>query len=340
MDRNILTESSRLFSLLWQVLFPRRDRLEKLIQSPEEKVVFLTGATSGIGLSIAKRLVQTHHKIVLTGRKNSLKTLENEGIFPREGRLLILPLDVSKADERSLAMEMAINHFGRLDVLIHNAGIAARSPFESLSEITRQQLLDINYIGPIELTKLALPHLKESRGKIIFHSSAIAFVSCPFKGAYAASKHALDGEVESIYYELKKIGIQVSLFESGVVASNAYDKMILPEETKTMNLAQRERFLFLEKLIRLHLKLTKFTPDIIATKMVALIDRPRLPLRIKGTYDTKIFSWVKFNLPDRLYLVFMERLTTPIQLGSHQDRLGFSVREAGLAALLALILIL
>ncbi len=320
MKRNYFTEVSRLLSLLTQITTSgdRSATVKKGLN--DQKVIFLTGATSGIGLSIAKKLVLSGNKIVLTGRKGSLSSLLKAGIKSKEGSVLILPLDISNEQERKDAINKAIHHFGRIDTLIHNAGISARSPFHSITRQTRELLMAVNYIGPIELTKLALPHLKKSKGKLIFHSSAIAFVSCPFKGAYAASKHALDGEVESIYYELKKDGIQVSLFESGVVASNAYDKMILPNETHNMDTLENERFLFLEKLIRLHLRLTKFTPDIIADKIVNLIDRPTLPLRIKGTYDANVFSWVKFNLPEKIYLTFMSRLTTPPKLKKDQVR--------------------
>lgn len=311
LQRSFFTEFFRLFALLWQVFSPRPPSRRQLPVKPEDQVVLLTGATSGIGLKLALELLKTSHRLVLTGREQSLDCLKKSGINANE-RILVLPLDVSSPSDHQIVLEKTMQVFGRLDVIIHNAGIAARSPFEQMTPDLRRKILDVNYFGPIELTKKALPLMKRSGGKIIFHSSAIAFVSCPFKGAYAASKHALDGEVESMYYELKDSNIQISLFESGVVASDAYDKMIMPEETRNFEFHQRERFLFLERLIRLHLRLTNFTPEKIAKKILRLMEQETLPLRIKGTYDCKVFAMAKYFLPESLYLHFMHRLTTPV----------------------------
>lgn len=339
-QRSFFTEFFRLFALLWQILGPRPQSRKKLPAMPADQVVLLTGATSGIGLQIALELLKTSHRLVLTGRSQSLDCLKRHGIIDNE-RVLILPLDISSSTDHKFVLEKTMEIFGRLDVIIHNAGIAARSPFEQVHSDLRRKILDVNYLGPIEFTKSALPYMKRDGGKIIFHSSAIAFVSCPFKGAYAASKHALDGEVESMYYEFKDSGIQISLFESGVVASDAYDKMIMPAETRSFEFHQRERFLFLERLIRLHLRLTNFTPEKIAKKILLLMSQEELPLRTKGTYDCKVFALVKYFLPESLYLYFMHRLTTPVSPWGLKPNLTQSFyREVTMRSLLSIVVLL
>ena len=184
------------------------------------KVVFITGGTSGIGLALARAFGEAGASIVLTGRDGiKLQTVALELI--RIG-LEILPIQADAADEAAAqaAIAAAIQRFGRLDVLICNAGISMRALFEETDLSVIRQVMDINFWGAVYAVKYALPHLLASKGSVVGISSIAGYRGLPGRTGYSASKFALQGFLEALRTELLPSGVHVLVACPGFTASN------------------------------------------------------------------------------------------------------------------------
>ncbi|MGW5666163.1 SDR family NAD(P)-dependent oxidoreductase, partial [Streptomyces sp. NPDC003758] len=172
-------------------------------------VALVTGASSGIGKAAALALVDAGFEVVGTSRQAS-------GDARRDG-VTFLDLDVASDTSVARAVDRVIAQFGRIDVLVNNAGIGSAGAGEERSLAQDQQLFDINVFGLIRMTKAVLPHMRaQGRGRIINISSVLGFVPAPYMAAYAASKHAVEGYSESMDHEVRQHGVRVLLVEPAV----------------------------------------------------------------------------------------------------------------------------
>lgn len=178
----------------------------------KNKVWLITGAGRGLGLDIAKAALAAGHNVVATGRnpekvKQSLGSAEN---------LLVVKLDILKLVDAQTAIEETIKQFGKLDVLVNNAANFYAGYFEELTpdEINRQ--LNTSLIGPMNVTRAALPVMRKQRaGNIITISSLAGFVGVEFGSAYAASKFGIEGWMQSLQPEVKPFGINTTIVNPG-----------------------------------------------------------------------------------------------------------------------------
>lgn len=171
-----------------------------------QPVALVTGASSGIGKAAALALVDAGFEVVGTSRRAS-------GDARRDG-VTFLGLDVASDTSVVGAVDRVIEKFGRIDVLVNNAGIGSAGAGEERSLAQDQQLFDINVFGLIRMTKAVLPHMRaQGRGRIINISSVLGFVPAPYMAAYAASKHAVEGYSESVDHEVRQHGVRVLLVE-------------------------------------------------------------------------------------------------------------------------------
>ena len=137
---------------------------------------------------------------------------------------MLLPLDVTVESERRAALEAVAARWGGVDVLVNNAGLSYRAVTEHVTEADRLAQLDANFIGPMELTKLALPHMREQRyGRIINVPSVGGMTAMPTMSIYSASKFALEGASESLWYEMRPFGVRVSLVRPGFINSDGWN---------------------------------------------------------------------------------------------------------------------
>jgi len=142
----------------------------------------------------------------------SLKALAGERPFD----LVIAPLDVTNPASRKAAIGLAVQRFGRIDVLINNAGISARGAFEDMPEDLWRSIFETNLFGPFELIRLALPIMREQgSGRIVNVTSVAAVLKTPFLAAYAASKHALDTASAALDIETRSFGVRVACVMPG-----------------------------------------------------------------------------------------------------------------------------
>jgi short-subunit dehydrogenase len=186
----------------------------------KNKVVLITGATSGIGKALAFEFGWHGSKVAITGRRekelNEVKIeLEKQGVA-----CLTIVGDVSVEADAKRMVDDSINHFGSLDVLINNAGISMRALFQDIELAVFKKVMDINFYGTVYCTKYALPHILKTKGSIVGISSINGRRATPARSAYSASKYAMEGFLEAIRMEVMKKDVHVLSVCPGFTASN------------------------------------------------------------------------------------------------------------------------
>lgn len=195
----------------------------------KDKVVIVTGGTSGIGESCARIFGRQGAKIAITGRNQSkidhtLSLLRTEGI----NCIGVLAEAGSEADNKSMAGQVKA-HFGRIDMLINNAGISMRALFEELDLEVFHKVMDTNFWGTVYATKYCLPEILLNQGSIIAVSSVNGFRGTPARTAYTASKYAMNGFFESLRTEVMKKGVHILVACPGFTASNIRKNALLAD---------------------------------------------------------------------------------------------------------------
>ena len=185
-----------------------------------DKTVWITGASSGIGEALAKALSpQPINLIISARRKPELERVKSECAQPE--RIKIVTVDLADHDTHAEAAKEAIACFGKVDVLINNGGISQRSLVKDTVLEVDQQLMNINYLGTVSLTKQILPHMLErGGGHLAVVTSLTGKFGTPYRSGYAASKHALHGFFDSLRAELEDQGIKVTIAAPGFVKTN------------------------------------------------------------------------------------------------------------------------
>ncbi|WP_370089159.1 SDR family oxidoreductase [Ekhidna sp.] len=183
-----------------------------------QKVAVITGGTSGIGKSLVLKYANEGYAVVFTGRNVDRAALVVAELGERPH--LALELDSAKMEDNRKMIEATIEKFGRIDVLICNAGISMRALFEDVDLDVFKKLMDINFYGAIYATKFALPYLLESKGSIIAISSINGWRSTPARTAYSSSKFAMQGFFEALRTEVMTRGVHVLVVCPGFTSSN------------------------------------------------------------------------------------------------------------------------
>ena len=185
-----------------------------------EKVVVVTGASSGIGRSLSIEFARNGYNVVAAARKVDQLESVKKDIEKAGGKALIVATDVSKESDCERLMAETMTTFGRIDVLINNAGISMRAVFEKTDLNVIRQLMDINFWGTVYCTKFALPHLLKSKGSVVGISSIAGKKGLPGRTGYSASKFAMEGFLETLRTENLKTGLHVLVACPGFTASN------------------------------------------------------------------------------------------------------------------------
>nr|XP_015215363.1 PREDICTED: dehydrogenase/reductase SDR family member 7B isoform X2 [Lepisosteus oculatus] len=207
---------------LYQLL--KRMRQKAYIQ---DAVVVITGASSGLGKECARVFHAAGARLVLCGRdKGRLQELSKElAAVSDSGRKTYPPstvtFDLSDTGTVASAAEEILKCHGRVDILINNAGISYRGTILDTTIDVDKEVMDINYFGPVALTKAILPSMVQNRsGHILVISSVQGKIAIPFRSAYAASKHATQAFFDCLRAEVEQYGIEVSVFSPGYIKTN------------------------------------------------------------------------------------------------------------------------
>ena len=183
----------------------------------KNKVIWITGASSGIGAALAMEYAK-HGALLILSSRNTDALHSIKSAFSAPERAQILEMDLASHTGFDKHVERAVNFYGRIDVLINNAGISQRSlASETILKVDRQ-IFEVNYFGTIALTKALIPHFKEKGGgHFVVITSVVGKIGTPLRSSYAASKHALHGFFDSLRAELHEDHIKVTLICPGFV---------------------------------------------------------------------------------------------------------------------------
>lgn len=195
------------------------------------KVVLITGASSGIGAALARTSAARGHRLVLTARRaDRLATLAGE-IESIGAEALEVAADLADLETPDRLLDATLGRFGRLDVLVNNAGMGLPQLFGAADPTALRRQIEVNLVAPLLLTRLALPHLFESRGMVINVGSAITSVPNPALGAYGATKAGLAYWNDALRREVQHRGVRVCLVEPGPVATEFFESMQVGPKT-------------------------------------------------------------------------------------------------------------
>jgi NAD(P)-dependent dehydrogenase (short-subunit alcohol dehydrogenase family) len=190
--------------------------------------VLVTGCSSGFGEALALAFAKQGDNVIATMRRPeaapvSLKDLVTE----HSSAVKIAALDVNDADARHRAVDLAVRTFGRLDILVNSAGVGASGSLEDMPTDTLNTVFATNFLGPLELMRLALPIMrKQGAGRIINITSVASLFSTPFMSAYSASKQALDAASIALDIESRSFGVRVAAIVAGPFKTNLSAKSL------------------------------------------------------------------------------------------------------------------
>jgi NAD(P)-dependent dehydrogenase (short-subunit alcohol dehydrogenase family) len=261
--------------------------------------ILITGCSSGIGLCVAEALHRRGHQVFASARKQlDVDRLKGLG-------LNALRLDLDDSESIQLAVEELLNQTnGRLDALFNNAAYGQPGAVEDLSRDVLRAQFETNLFGTHELTNLIIPVMrKQGHGRIIQNSSVLGLAALPFRGAYNASKFALEGLTDTLRLELRNTNIHISLIEPGPITSrfraNSYQKF-----QQTIDAGNSP---FSNNYQGMVSRLTKpgpaapFTlpPEAVLEKVIHALESPRPKIRYFVTFPTYLFATLRRLLPCR-----------------------------------------
>lgn len=197
----------------------------------KDKVVIITGASSGIGLAAARAFAHKGAKVVMAARRLD-KLLEIDKELSSVTEILSVKTDVSSESDCKNLIEQAIARFGRVDILVNNAGISMRAMFLDLDLSVIKRLMDVNFWGTVYCTKYALPHILKRHGSIVGVISIAGFKGLPARTGYSSSKFAIYGFLDTLRVEHLKDDLHVMIFAPGFTASNIREEALVSDGSR------------------------------------------------------------------------------------------------------------
>ncbi len=195
-----------------------------------EKVIIITGASSGIGWATAKEFFKQGYHVALAAR--SLGEQHKNWFLKQtnaQNRFILVKTDVRSEEDCKHLIDTTVEQFGRIDVLVNNAGISMRALLEDVDLKVIKQLMDVNFWGTVYCTKFALPYLLKSKGSVVGVSSIAGFKGLPARVGYSSSKFAMHGFLEVLRTENLKNDLHVMLLAPGFTASNIRNTALLED---------------------------------------------------------------------------------------------------------------
>lgn len=191
------------------------------------KTVLITGASEGIGRALALTLAAEGADLVLAARSMERLQEAAAACAALGAQVEVVATDVSQPQDCSRCVTRALARFGRLDVLVNNAGITMWARFDEITDFAvYERLMSVNFLGTVRMTAAALPHLKASRGLLVAVASIAGLTGVPERTGYAASKHAMVGFCESLRIELLGSGVDVTIVAPDFVVSQIHRRAI------------------------------------------------------------------------------------------------------------------
>lgn len=201
------------------------ERFGQPVESLKGRVVWITGASSGIGKALAIRLAQAGVRVALSARSseslNQVKEMCIKSGGVKENDVLVLPLDMIQYDQHQATFDAVIKHFGELDILVSNAGRSQRGRWEMIDIDVDHEIFDLNVFSLISLARIVSKYfLEKGRGHLVVTSSTAGKLGVPMSASYTASKHAIQGYFECLRTEKAGLGLDITISCPGPVDSN------------------------------------------------------------------------------------------------------------------------
>jgi len=193
-----------------------------------DKVIIITGASSGIGLAAARLFNSLGAKIVMAARSYEKLTALREEMSDKD-KVLCVKTDVSVEEDCRNLIDKAVEKFGRIDILVNNAGISMRAMFLDLDLVVIKKLMDTNFWGTVYCTKYALPYLLQTKGSVVGVISTAGHIGLPGRTGYSASKFAIRGFLNTLRVEHRYDGLHVMVFAPGFTSSNIRNTALLAD---------------------------------------------------------------------------------------------------------------
>lgn len=266
----------------------------------KDKVVIITGASSGIGKSLAFEFARRGANLVLGARQYATLCEIAESLHKQHGvKAIAVKCDVSIEDDCAQLVKQALTTFGKIDILINNAGISMRALFNDVDMEVLKTLMDVNFWGMVYCTKHALPEILKTKGSIVGVSSIAGYKGLPGRTGYSASKFAMNGFLDSLRVENLKTGVHVMTACPGFTASNIRNtalnkegnqqgessldeqKMMTSDEVAKLivdGVAHRSRTLIMTGQGKLTVALSKFIPAILDKLVYNVFAKEKDPL--------------------------------------------------------------
>jgi len=257
--------------------------------SLKNKVILITGASSGFGQDAARLFAKEGCQVVLTARRlDRLQTLVAE-IQNAGGEALAIPVDVSERAEVEVMVQTALDLYGRIDILFNNAGFGSVDWFEKLNpERSVETIIRVNLIGTMLVTRSVLPHMLERReGHIINMCSIAGLIAAPVISTYSAGKHGVRAFTDSLRREVSPFGIKVSGIYPGPATTEFGQRIERTRSRETIN----------------KIKYPHLSSEYVASRVVGIAKRPVRSLvipwwyRVIATFDTLfpvVVDWILF----------------------------------------------
>lgn len=283
-------------------------RFKKCDERP--RVVLVTGASTGLGLALVTELLDSgKYHVIATARRSSLSRFGEHGLVESEN-FWIRPLDVLCKNERDAVIREAKEKLGGIDVLVNNAGYCLRGVVEQVNETERLKQIDTNFRAPMALIRKVLPDMRRKRsGHIINISSVGGMMAMPTMSIYSASKFALEGASEALWYEVRPWNIKVSLIQPGFINSDSFKKVELTRESRRSIADKNNPYYYhynsMAPFIAKMMKLSPTTPEKIAKRIRSVMDSANPPLRVPVTIDAYFFGILRKLLPRTLFHALM-----------------------------------
>ena len=260
----------------------------------KDKVIIITGASSGIGLASAKLFASFGAKLSLAARSMDKLTAQAAEMTADTDRILCVKTDVSREEDCRALVEKTVEKFGRIDILVNNAGISMRAMFRDLDLSVIRTLMDVNFWGTVYCTKFALPYLLESKGSVVGVISIAGFSGLPGRTGYSSSKYAIRGFLDTLRIEHLYDGLHVMIFAPGFTASNVRNAALTADGSSQGETPRDEGKMMTAEECAMHLAkgLRKRKSEVILTpigKLTVFMHNimPRLTDRLEFSYMAK-----------------------------------------------------